>query len=221
MTEKANKRHSGLGKFFDRIFRGRSNSLPSSSSSSVDAVRKGDAAKKKKNKKDNKTAAPSENDFGVVETERLTHFQKPKPPANRRRPRGVPASTSSLRVATIREEDEASDERCQPPEVEEKNMNVVIVEDKVTEVPRLFTPALPPPGVNFTKALNASFSHADPKSAKCFFAFLGSLLVKAACKMLVKSFDPRSARQITFAKRSTIFGRRRRYKFDKSTKRKS
>ncbi len=167
MTEKANKRHSGLGKLFDRIFRGRSNSLPSSSSSSVDAVRKGDAAKKKKSKKDSKTAAPSENDFGVVETERLTHFQKPKPPANRRRPRGVPASTSSLRVATIREEDEASDERCQPPEVEEKTVNVVIVEDKVTEAPKLFTPALPPPGVNFTtNVLNASFTHLDPKSAQ-------------------------------------------------------
>ena len=147
MTEKANKRHSGLGKIFDRIFRGRSNSLPSTSSSSVDAVRKGEAAKKKKNKKDKNTVVPAENDFGVVETERLTHFQKPKPPANRRRPRGVPSSTSSLRVTTIREEDEASDELCQPPEIEEKNLNVIVVEDKVTEAPRLFTPALPPPGL--------------------------------------------------------------------------
>jgi hypothetical protein len=29
-------------------------------------------------------------EFGIDETERLTHFQKPKPPANRRRPRGAP-----------------------------------------------------------------------------------------------------------------------------------
>jgi len=48
-------------------------------------------------------------------------------------------------------------------------------------------------GVDFTHILRAAFTHADPKSTKiqsshpCLFSLLGSVHIKAACKMLVKS----------------------------------
>ena len=49
-----------------------------------------------------------------------------------------------------------------------------------------------PPGVNFTNALRAAFTRADPKSTKkllnlmVFFALLGTARVKAAHRMFVK-----------------------------------
>ena len=56
-----------------------------------------------------------------------------------------------------------------------------------------------PPRVNFTNILRAAFTRVDPKSAKkmlnltVFFALLGSVRVKAACRMLVK-LTPRVSR---------------------------
>jgi len=47
--------------------------------------------------------------------------------------------------------------------------------------------------VNFTNILQAAFTLPDPKSAKktdsltVFFALLGSVCIKALCKMLMKS----------------------------------
>ncbi len=45
------------------------------------------------------------------------------------------------------------------------------------------------PGVNFTKVLQAAFRQEDPKSTckKTLAALLGSLFVKAARKIVVKS----------------------------------
>ena len=148
MTEKVNKRHS-LGKIFDRIFRGRSNSLPASS---ADGLRKQDKdGKRKKSKKEiNKNVV---DEFGIEETERLKHFQKPKPPSQRRRPRGLPAAKNSVSpssvAAPIMEEDEnPSGEVCHFPEngvsENKNNENVIVtVNDKVTQAPKLFTPSLP------------------------------------------------------------------------------
>ena len=148
MTEKPNKRHS-IGKFIDRIFRGRSNSLPASSAEVTKKTEKEKDSKKKKSKKEKSKSLISESDeFGIKETERLTHFQKPKPPPNRRRPRGVPASAPTSRsvVVPIREEDETGDDPCHFPETEPSenlNSNPVVVDDKVVQAPKLFTPSLP------------------------------------------------------------------------------
>jgi hypothetical protein len=149
MTEKPNKRHS-IGKFIDRIFRGRSSSLPASSLEGTKRSEKEKDAKKKKNKKDKSKSIICESDeFGIKETERLTHFQKPKPPPNRRRPRGIPASSpTSISALPIHEEDENGDEPCRFPETDvserlNSNPTVVVVDDKVVQAPKLFTPALP------------------------------------------------------------------------------
>ena len=152
MTEKGEKDKAGrrrsIGKFIDRIFRGRSQSIPESAAEEVKKETKG---KKKKKQKFDRSAseASSEVDevFGIGETERLTHFQKPKPPLNRRWPRGVPqtSSTSPPKVEPIPEEEDESG--CQSPESPASKNNEsenAVVKDKMIEVPRLFTPALPP-----------------------------------------------------------------------------
>ena len=150
MTEKVNKRHS-LGKIFDRIFRGRSNSLPAST---ADGLRKPDKdGKRKKSKKENNKNVVDD-EFGIEETERLKHFQKPKPPSQRRRPRGLPPAKNSVSpssvVAPIMEEDEnpSGEVVCHFPEngvsENKNNENVIVtVNDKVTQAPKLFTPSLP------------------------------------------------------------------------------
>ncbi len=67
----------------------------------------------------------------------------------------------------------------------------------------------PGPGVNFTDISWATFIHKDPKSAKrhwwfdCLYALLGSLLVKAAYKTLVKLIP------VQHNKPKTCFGLRR------------
>lgn len=90
-TDKSGKKHS-FGRFIDRLFRGRSYSLPSAPPGSSNAK---DAKKKKKLSK-SASEDVAEADFGIVETERLQHFQKPKPPANRRRPASSRASVTVM-----------------------------------------------------------------------------------------------------------------------------
>ena len=56
-------------------------------------------------------------------------------------------------------------------------------------------------GFNFINVLPAAFTHVDPKSAKklldltVFFALLGSLCVKAACRTLMKLTPGESVRE--------------------------
>jgi hypothetical protein len=100
-------------------------------------------AKKKKHKFEKSKSFVDE--FGIGETERLTHFQKPRPPANRRRPAGVPqpSSTSPKRVEAIKEEE---DEVFPLPELaapKEDKIENDVAKDKKVEAPKLFTPALP------------------------------------------------------------------------------
>ena len=160
-TDKSGKRH-GIGKFIDRIFRSRSYSLPTNPSGSGAK----DAKKKRKRSSTRGESVDNADDvFGIVETERLQHFQKPRPPANRRRPGSVaqasasatsraPASASSTSTSSsvlllpkrsepIKEEDDElqddDDDVESRPEKQE-----VVVQDKKVEATKLFTPPLPP-----------------------------------------------------------------------------
>ena len=64
--------------------------------------------------------------------------------------------------------------------------------DESTLCAKMLVKLTPGPGVNFTDISWEAFINKDPKSAKrhwwfdCLFALLGSVHVKAACKMLMK-----------------------------------
>ena len=169
-TDKSGKRH-GIGKFIDRIFRSRSYSLPTNPSGSGAK----DAKKKRKRSSTRGESIDNADDvFGIVETERLQHFQKPRPPANRRRPGSVAqasaSATSRAPVAVMGSRPSMTDsststssasvlglpKRSEPIKEEDDELQddddvesrpekqEVVVQDKKVEATKLFTPPLPP-----------------------------------------------------------------------------
>lgn len=97
MAAEKSKR-SSIGDFFTKLFRPRSASL------GKDGIRKPESVRKKP--KSMSKSASFDDSFGIEATDRLTHFQKPKPPPNRRRPRGLPSLQQSQQheVEAIKEE---------------------------------------------------------------------------------------------------------------------
>jgi len=88
MAEEKQPRRSSLGNFLCKLFRQRSASL-----GKEEKINKTESIRKKS--KLSKSSS-CDDTFGIEATDRLTHFQKPKPPQNRRRPRGLPSQKSEV-----------------------------------------------------------------------------------------------------------------------------
>ncbi len=113
---KTDRRKSGFGSFLRMIFhRSQSTSAattPSSSSPKFKKKRSGTVSGAGKNRR-GKNRKEEKVSFGIEETETLKHFQKPKPPANRRRPR------SSHPAMKAKERRENQEEKTVMSELEE------------------------------------------------------------------------------------------------------